>query len=332
MSTQSGIAADQALLDSLNENLSASGTVIVIAKISPDSTSVHQLKVTHDLDQLIQLASQDKEPLYIFYKSQGAAKYFFVSFIPDGSPVRSRMLYASTKNTLARQVGSNSLSTEQPLITDAQDLADLKDFCSDRPVAQNKPLTQDEKMQIEINKQQALLRKNNSIKLVSQDSASPSTLTFRVSSEKPVKDIFSNDGKNLIIFQIDPSDETIQIVQLETCPSVDALRIDLPGPSYAIFKHLDSNFFIYSCPSGSKVKDRMIYASNKNGFINYLKNDQKITFRKIVEIGDFVELDKSSLSATNEEDGPDQGSALDQQNNGSLRFNKPKGPLRKRRT
>ncbi|QID85144.1 Twinfilin-1 [Saccharomyces pastorianus] len=335
MSTQSGIIADQGLLDSLNENLSTDGVVIVIAKISPDSTSVHQLDVTHNLDQLVHLASQNKEPLYIFYKPQKVAKYFFVSFIPDGSPVRSRMLYASTKNTLARQIGSNSLSTEQPLITDVQELADLKELDGDRTVAQNKPLTEDEKMQIEINKQQTLLRKsvnNNSVKLVSQDSPSPLSLTFKVDSERPIDEIFSNDGKNLIIFQIEPTNETIQIVQSETCPSVDALQIDLPGPSYTIFKHDSLNFFIYSCPSGSKVKDRMMYASNKNGFINYLKNDQKISFSKILEIGDFVELDKSSLSAKSDEDDLDRGSTPDQSNNGSLRFDKPRGPMRKRRT
>ncbi|CAI4038775.1 hypothetical protein SMKI_06G1230 [Saccharomyces mikatae IFO 1815] len=331
MSTQSGIVAEQTLLHSLNENLSANGTVVVIAKISPDSTSVRQTQVTHNLEQLVQFASQGKEPLYIFYKPEGVAKYFFVSFIPDGSPVRSRMLYASTKNTLARQVGSNSLCTEQPLITDAQDLIDLKNFDNDRPATQNEPLTQDEIMQIEINKQQAFLRKNNSVKLVSQDSGSPLSLTFRVNSEKPINEILSTDGKNLIIFQINPSDETIQIVQSETCPSVNELQIDLFGPSYTIFKQGDSNFFIYSCPSGSKVKDRMIYASNKNGFINYLKNDQKISFSKVVEIGDFAELDKSTLIAT-KEDSLDHDPNPDQSNNGGLRFNKPRGPMRKRRT
>lgn len=332
MSTQSGIVAEQALLHSLNENLSAEDIVIIIAKISPDSTSVHQAQVTHNFEELVELASQEREPLYIFYKPEGVTKYFFVSFIPDGSPVRSRMLYASTKNTLARQVGSNSLSTEQPLITDAQDLVDLKNFDSDRPAGQNKPLTQDEEMQIEINKQQALLRKNNSIKLVSQDSGSPLSLTFRVNSEKPISEILESEGKNLVIFQIDPSDETIQIVQSETCPSVDELQIDLPGPSYTIFRKGDSSFFIYSCPSGSKVKDRMIYASNKNGFINYLKNDQKITFDKVVEIGDFVELDKSLLMTPSKEDDVDHGSNPDLPNKSNLRFNKPRGPMRKRRT
>ncbi|CAI4490554.1 BBL_G0020630.mRNA.1.CDS.1 [Saccharomyces cerevisiae] len=332
MSTQSGIVAEQALLHSLNENLSADGIVIIIAKISPDSTSVHQTQVARSFEELVQLASQEREPLYIFYKPEGLDKYFFVSFIPDGSPVRSRMLYASTKNTLARQVGSNSLSTEQPLITDAQDLVDLKNFDSARPAGQNKPLTHDEEMQIEINKQQALLRKNTSVKLVSQDSASPLSLTFRVNSEKPINEILDSEGKNLIIFQIDPSNETIQIVQSDTCPSVDELYIDLPGPSYTIFRQGDSSFFIYSCPSGSKVKDRMIYASNKNGFINYLKNDQKIAFSKVVEIGDFVELDKSLLVATNKEDSLDHGSNPDLPNKSNLKFNKPKGPLRKRRT
>lgn len=76
----------------------------------------------------------------------------------------------------------------------------------------------------------------------------------------------------------------------------------------------------------------MIYASNKNGFINYLKNDQKITFSKILEIGDFIELDKSSLSAKDNEDDLDRSSTPDQSNSGSLRFNKPRGPMRKRRT
>ena len=44
--------------------------------------------------------------------------------MPDSSPVRGKMLYASTKNTLIRQIGSNSIG-KQAHLTDAEQLLDL---------------------------------------------------------------------------------------------------------------------------------------------------------------------------------------------------------------
>ena len=40
--------------------------------------------------------------------------------------------------------------------------------------------------------------------------------------------------------------------------------------------------FIYTCPSGSKIKERMVYASTKQGFLASMSSDMGIEIAKKV--------------------------------------------------
>ncbi len=53
--------------------------------------------------------------------------------------------------------------------------------------------------------------------------------------------------------------------------------------------------FIYTCPSGSKIKERMIYASTKEGFISGVSSDIGIEVAKKIEVSSPDEITVASL-------------------------------------
>ena len=44
--------------------------------------------------------------------------------------------------------------------------------------------------------------------------------------------------------------------------------------------------FIYTCPSGSKIKERMVYASTKQGFLTAMSSDLGIEVAKKVSMSE----------------------------------------------
>ncbi|QLG70239.1 hypothetical protein HG535_0A01770 [Zygotorulaspora mrakii] len=324
MSSQSGILATKELLDTLNDSEDSSGLAIFTAKISADSTVVERDGSFNSVEQLQKNLNSD--PLYIFVKNPSDNLYVFASYVPDGSPVRAKMLYASTKNTLIRQVGSNSIG-KQLLFTEAQEVRDILD--DSRP-SQNAVLTESEKVNIQIAQQQQKMKLAqhfpNGKKLVSQTNGAPSQLSFEVDSKGfSISSILNK--YNAVSFTIDLSNEQIHIASKENVDSPYALRITAENPSYTIFKNGSLHYFIYSCPSGSKVKDRMVYASNRAGFVNYLTNEEKLAFAKIIEIGEPSELEVSLISSSSEEEQKRQ-TALEKSES-KPKFNRPSGPGRR---
>lgn len=328
MSTQSGIVADQNLLDSLSE-VKDSGIVVITAKISDDSTAVQLDKKYGSLKE----AASDlgSAPLYVFVKGVlgEGGQYYFVSYVPDSSPVRSKMLYASTKNTLVRQIGTNSIG-KQALLTDANELLELP---SEKEAQDDSALTESERADIEISQQQQRLRSSalypGGRQLVSQTNGSPQSLAFEITSGgSSLEELLRS--YNVLTFKIDMATEHIQVASKDKITSPKDLKITSEHPSYVIYRNGSLDYFIYSCPSGSKVKDRMVYASNRSGFLSRLQDEHNLKFARVVEIGEPDELELSLIScASAEEQAQEEANS---QSSSATKFNRPKGPARKRRS
>lgn len=326
MSSQSGIVADKALLDSINNVDGRDGVAIITANISTDSTAVTKGDTFHTLEQLQR--SLGSEPLYILVKDlkKGNVPYIFVSYVPDASPVRAKMLYASTKNTLVRQIGSNSIG-KQLLFTEP---SEIKDILEEKDSVENGVLSESERANLEIAQQQQRMKLSQHYpsgrKLVSQTNGTPKQLAFDVSSNgMPISSLFKEN--NVVSFKIDLASEEIEVASTAKIGSPSELHISTEHPSYTLYKNGSLFYFIYSCPSGSKVKDRMVYASNRSGFVSHLTDDEKIAFAKVIEIGEPSELELSLISSSSE-DEQRQKEALE---NSSIKpkFNRPSGPGRR---
>ncbi|CCD22812.1 twinfilin TWF1 NDAI_0A06580 [Naumovozyma dairenensis CBS 421] len=323
MSNQSGIVAEQELLNILSQSIeSQESFVIVTSEISNDSTVV-EFKNEFDSIEELQKHLTTKYPLYVFVKN-GNSFYDFISYVPDQCPVRAKMLYASTKNTLVRQVGTNNIR-KQLMYSEPEEFG--KHFEEEAVGMYEKNsslLTDSERAVFEIEEQQRLMKKSRGHKLVSQTNGVTATLTFNVETHgASIGDVL--EESNVIIFGIDLANEEVDIIKHSHVSSPKELELEVSQPSYTIYRNRSLNYFIYSCPSGSKVKERMVYASNRSGFIKYLQEVEGITFVKIIEIGDPDELELSLLTNNKDE--------IESENPTTTRskFDRPKGPSRKKR-
>lgn len=326
MSNQSGIIADQNLLDSLSD-VKTGGIVVITAKISDDSTAVHLDKKYESLKE----AANDlgSVPLYLFVKGllDDKSQYYFASYVPDSSPVRGKMLYASTKNTLIRQIGSNSIG-KQAHLTDAEQLLDLG---NKKDAQDDSALTESERTDIQISQQQQRLKASTFYpggrKLVSQTNGSSKSLSFQLASgESSIEELLKSF--NVLTFKIDMDSEQIQVESKDNITSPKDLKITSEHPSYVVYRNGDLYYFIYSCPSGSKVKERMVYASNCSGFVSRLQDEHDLKFARIVEIGEPIELEHSLISCASAEEQAQEEARSKSAT--ETKFNRPKGPARKR--
>ncbi|CUM48339.1 unnamed protein product [Debaryomyces tyrocola] len=361
MSTQSGIVSSEELLDAF-KNFKSGALVI---KVSSDntqlivddefqSTETDTSKILLELNKYV--SGIYPHPVYIIFSVSSSlnsnADYAFISFIPDVAPIREKMLYASTKNTLLTQLGSNNFSKSHTFAWTELDELSFDNFKRLSEEQEDGPLTHEEKTLKEVNSLQGLAlaessaKRNNDNaykkKLASMHESSSSSggvLMFSVDSklESEFKALSQNSGNGkLIIFGIDLKNEGMELISETTGVNSSSLVSNLKSaietrsvhPLFALFNYSTNKFaFIYSCPSGSKVKDRMVYASNKQGLINHLRgitDSDELLIDKIFEIGDLDELEVKELDSSLNEDKDTAPKARN-----GLKFTKPKGPRRR---
>lgn len=314
MSTQSGIKASQELLSSFSQlshdflviKINGTSTELVPDPESPKSNSSSLDERFNNLKSYI--SSIHPHPVYIILNIDN--EYAFISFIPDIAHIRDKMLYASTKNTLLQELGTNNIKKGYIFSWSELDELSHGHFKSVLPETQVQTSSED-KLQVleEINDNRGTYSK----RLASMDNG----LLFKFDDDLVQQ--LQNAKDKLVIFNIDDK-ETFKLLWEQSC-DVDSIVSTIEqhqGPKFAVFNyHNDDYCLIYSCPSGSKVRDRMIYASNKQSLVNHLK--QSLNIVKVLEVGDMEELDLHELKPQVKETKVEN----------SLRFNKPKGPRRR---
>lgn len=406
MSTQSGITISSQLNDAY-KNLSTNSALII--KISSDSTELipdqiitgsdNTTSTTKDItilepifEKLINQISQEfPHPSYIVISYN--SNQYFISFIPDIAPIKQKMLYASTKNSLITSLGGNKL-IKKFAWTELDELT-LNYFIKsiDDDQGSNIKKEEEEELNSLLTEDEITLQKLNNLslysttnhhhhgfkkKLPSMTNDDGSTtgsgnadqdilykftpelteqLQSIIENSSPESSNDNDNKKSLISFNIDTTKELLTLKSIDTQIEINQLIDTLNNhtssrisPQYILYNYqIGKLAFIYSCPSGSSVKDRMIYASFKNSLINHLNQlikstniDDDIIIDKNIEVGDLDEIELSQLQESNElihdtnTNGNNNSSSNFLSSNNSslsskngLKFNKPKGPRRR---
>ncbi|SCU82161.1 LADA_0C03422g1_1 [Lachancea dasiensis] len=321
MSSQSGITADVALLDKVGSLLENSSVgAVVIAEISSDYTTVQLHSTLSNLQELQKFTSNNAGPFYLFIRDESGI--VFVSYVPEHSAVRAKMLYASTKNTVLRQLGSNHIS-KQILLSSPAELVPTS-WSSDTFSDNNAPLTEAEQISATISRQQESARGGR--QLVSQTGGTSHTLSFKIASGDPISKLL--EIYNLVVFSINLAEEQVEVMdKIDVSATSEVPKVLKVGhPTYNVYKTEENKVhFIYSCPSGSKVKERMLYASNKSGFIKHLSEVDGLVMQSISEIGDPDELELSRLIDQPTPAAQDTASGAPDR----LKFDRPRRPGRR---
>uniref|UniRef100_A0A4W4EJM1 Twinfilin n=1 Tax=Electrophorus electricus TaxID=8005 RepID=A0A4W4EJM1_ELEEL len=261
-----------------------------------------------DYDHFLLPLLHPQEPCYILYRldSQNAQGYewLFISWSPDHSPVRQKMLYAATRATVKKEFGGGHVKDE--IFGNVVDDVCLQGYLRHMSLSSGPaPLTPAE---------QELQR----IKIT------------EVREAKHALQQLADRHINYIQLRLDTERETIELVHTratETHELPCRIPIDVPRYHFFLYKHkhegdsLESVVFIYSMPGyRCSVKERMLYSSCKSRLLEEVEQDYHIEVVKKMEIESGDELTEQYLY---EEVHPKQHAHRQA-------FAKPRGPAGKR--
>ncbi|CDK27852.1 unnamed protein product [Kuraishia capsulata CBS 1993] len=319
MSSQSGITASPELIAAFKDYIDTSSRALIVKivdeKLLPHEIIAGSQSLGTDLD-LVRSKLSDSEACYLVVKNEGTNKHTFVSFVPDYAHVKSKMLYASTKNAIIRELG---LEFFEPVVF-VNELEEISSAgwkeISDHESSSG-PLTASEESLAKVKEQEtiSLLSADNRRRELAQH-GSEGTLNLKIASELLSKASSLQKG-DYVNAEILP-DESVALRSHGNVTSVSGLANQIPSssPNYSVYKYGDSKVaFILTCPSGSKVRDRMLYAASKSAFMKQLP----VEFERTIEAGDASEIDVGEFEEKLVEETVSNG----------LRFSKPRGPKRR---
>ncbi|XP_061175889.1 twinfilin-1-like [Saccostrea echinata] len=276
-----------------------------------------------DYDKTVLPMLEEKQPCYIIYrldsKNNLGYQWIFISWSPDFSPVRQKMLFAATRATLKTEFGTGLIKDE--MFGTAKEDVNLRGYkkhlaSHDAPA----PLTFAE--------EEKKLIKQNDVNTVSvHDKHQHMTgVSFPVSEEALQKLEELRDGKiTYVQLSLDIPTETINLEMADNT-DIKSLASRVPDDSarYHVFtfKHThegdytESIVFIYSMPGYKcSIKERMLYSSCKSPLISRIEA-LGIEITKKLEVDDPKELSEENVY---DEIHPKKNVA-------TKKFDKPKGP------
>ncbi|KAK6543831.1 Twinfilin-1 [Orbilia ellipsospora] len=297
MAMQSGISASDDLTSqfgTLTSSTNLRGLIAGIAQeaLVPVTTIPRRGTFEEDLGQLDALL-KDNEPAYIILRrlDTGPAPFVCITYVPDTAHVRGKMLFASTRNTFTRELGTEFFSESIFATTKAEVTAEgFKKH--DAHVAKAAPLTEEEAALKDVKEAEAEASRGTTARA----SHVSSGVAFPVSDAAlDALRRLPTTPNGLVQLMVDTARETIELADESVCTVHDlsnTIPNDRPRYSFFAFSHKLSGVkenpivFMYTCPSDSKIKERMLYASCRSSVLAIAQNDAGITIDKKLEFGE----------------------------------------------
>ncbi|KAJ3516718.1 hypothetical protein NLJ89_g945 [Agrocybe chaxingu] len=316
MSALSGITVSADLAAVFAEAVQSNSTRFIKVMIHNEFL-VHDLSIPvsdtleHDLDQLqSEDVLQADFPAYVLAKLDSPSPdWLIISYVPDTAQVRSKMLYASTRLPLLKSLGS-MLFADSIFATSKDDLTSEAYASHKQHAAAPHPLSVREQELAVLRAAENEIASYEGSRTRASHVGTGVGLNWSEEVEKMVIELSRGNGDSLVILSIDPTTETLTL-HSATETSVTALGASLPPsePCYAFFawnhsfgsNPLREIVFIYSCPSSSPIKHRMLYSSGSASTYQAAKDilatsprTANLASRKI-ETSDPNELDEALL-------------------------------------
>ncbi|PAV23919.1 actin depolymerizing [Pyrrhoderma noxium] len=348
MSASSGIGVSRELTDVFASSVDAGTTRFIKVVIEKESLIAEEIvdaseRSLEDDIEILQDIVDENTPAYILARigSPGDGQgWLAISYVPDTATIRGKMLYASSRNALTRSLGSAHF----PDALFATSKADLTLNAYKAHKAHNaapQPLSAREQ---ELADARAMERAAGSSYEGTRGRLSHVGDGFGLAWTAEVEDAVRTFGKAsrdaIILLSIDPKKETLTLLSSSDC-KISELSSKLPSsePSYAFFAWTHNYLarakreiiLIYSCPSGSPVKNRMIFSSGVTGVQTAAQRNifppDSFNDRRI-ETSDPTEVDEQFIISKL---GYEEGSnAKANTSTAQTSFARPKGPGRRR--
>ncbi|KAL2150498.1 hypothetical protein VTH82DRAFT_7061 [Thermothelomyces myriococcoides] len=311
---QSGISASQELVSKFNELLRSESHFGLLVTIASEELRPLQLLTPSspasfdaNLESLLQPHIKPNEALYVILRRyESAPALVAVTYVPDTAPVRQKMLFASTRLTLVRELGSEHFR-DTFFATTADDLTPAGFQRHDAHTALEAPLTEEERSLGEVRRaeQEAgmgtatreLHLSKNVVKPVAEDAL------------QALRDLGAGDKRSLVMLKINPESESIELVPDESTPSsipelVQTISPDEPRFTFYRFSHVHNGsessplLFFYTCPSNfstKAIKFRMMYPLMKRAVLSVAEEEAGLRPDKRFEVEDPSEITEQGV-------------------------------------
>ncbi|OCH95057.1 actin depolymerizing protein [Obba rivulosa] len=349
MSAPTGITVSPELATAFSDVVDSQDTrflkiAIRNESLVPDGAFPPSGSLEEDLDKL-ETILEDDIPAYVLVRlDDPPSEWLAVFYVPDNAKVRDKMLYAATRNTLTKSLGSTHF-TDSLFATSKSDLSAEAYAKHRQHLAAPKPMSAREKEMAAVKaaEREAGGRGYEGSRVRQNLVGTGIDIKWPEDIHQAIEKLAAGEGSELLLLTIDPASESLVLSTHIEC-DIDALGTSLLAsePSYAFFAWPQSVtptphrliLFIYSCPETSPVKYRMLYSSGSSSVlqsakevISSLGSASTLASRKIEtsdpkEINEqFVisELGLASASTTAPVDTVEKKA-----------FARPKGPGRKR--
>ncbi|KAL1934488.1 hypothetical protein VTP01DRAFT_6670 [Rhizomucor pusillus] len=341
MSHQSGIRVSDELAKTFADAVSSGNVRILRVSIEKESlvpTGSTPVGSTfeNDFEHVISYLEEDK-PSYILVRlddknSAGEYHWLFMSYVPDNAKIRDKMIYASTRATLTKGLGDGRFTDNlYGTVKDEFTYAGYKKHLAHKN--SEAPLTQREKELAEIKAAEAKAAADYSGTTARQ--AFAPRLEYQLKDEviealKELKKTEEELAHNFVLLYL--KNEAVELDKTATVSSKDIHNVLPPSdPRFAFykFKHdgKDAIVFVYSCPSTSKIKERMLYSCTKRFAVNAAQELVGFQVAKKLETSDPTEITEQYLieevypqggAAPRDQAGDGSSAGVDQTSGGSV--------------
>lgn len=250
-----------------------------------------------------------------------SSQWLFVSWTPESSPVREKMIYASTKSTVKQEFGGGSIfadyfvaGPEDLLVDSVKKWIERKQHIRGGHIDMNElSLSEQELQQVKADEAALCADLLASAATLKEKNKSLPNIEMPIADEA-IKALYDfKQGKSAYVqMSIDPKSETILLEKNEPSSGFDLAKKSISSmtPKDHARYHLVSynhqhdkkqtkaTLFIYSIPSsGCPVKERMLYSSVKNSLLKVIQDESKIGIdvAKRIETDDPSELTEKFL-------------------------------------
>ncbi|EXJ61420.1 uncharacterized protein A1O5_11735 [Cladophialophora psammophila CBS 110553] len=258
------------------------------------------------------------DPLYLLLRrAPNSNELIAITYIPSRAPVRQKTLFASTRTTLMRELGSEKFS-ETVFLTEREEILDPAQWderskgsaaaSGGVPTSNARGGVDAGLLSVEERELQAVKRAEEEERhgtrgrdLMGEGGSGAGQgkggVMMKIADEAKsaltgFKSTDSSEG-NMAVFGIDIATEEIQLLSTNSGVLPGAVAGKIPGdrPSYTFYnaQGVPGSIFIYVCPGTSKIKERMIHASSRLGMTK-LAGWEGVEIVKRLEAGDPDEL------------------------------------------
>ncbi|KAL2257977.1 hypothetical protein VTK26DRAFT_8893 [Humicola hyalothermophila] len=313
---QSGISASQELVSRFNDLLSSDRHFGLLATISSEQLQPVELltppspsnSFASNVESLLQPRIKPNEALYIILRRHTSAPALVaVTYVPDTAPVRQKMLFASTRLTLVRELGSEHFR-ETFFATSPDELTPAGFEKHDAHTALEAPLTEEERSLGEVRRAEQEAGMGTGTREIHLSKKMPTR--FADPALEALKELAA-DQRSMVMMRINPDIETVELVPDDSAPSSISELVNVISPSeprFTFYRFTHSHngsessplLFFYTCPTGfstKAIKFRMMYPLMKRSVLTVaeetgLKCQHKFEVEDPSEITEQLVLDE----------------------------------------